>query len=355
MEGPRFRAARRFHAYLFREVCASTFTPPASSVTAPPSRPSCTCDSQLVDFGLATVLSSPTYKVVEPVGSPGYAAPELLRVLPYDGQVDVFSLGVISFLLLSGAYGAADTLFSGSFLGYSKGMYFTSSFFADLRDKQWCCLCTSPTPPHRTHTHEFQCRIPSRPPPAQGPGVRATALTCQFLRRRRRQGRGVEGAGGGAFPASWPLPESSRLSPAYDVDGLHSCVFSGYLPFGGAASTAAEVVKETLDGKPMFDQVQWSAVSQVGLSEEVGVCCSQPLRLIYTFEEIGVSKRAGKSSQHLQVRTPARLPLIPAARTKKRNMFRELKSAVDSVSGHGASRLALPSPRREPEISSSRC
>lgn len=49
------------------------------------------------------MLSSPAYKVVEPVGSPGYAAPELLRVLPYDGQVDVFSLGVVSFVLLSGA------------------------------------------------------------------------------------------------------------------------------------------------------------------------------------------------------------------------------------------------------------
>ena len=59
---------------------------------------------QLADFGLATVLSPPKYKVVEPVGTPGYAAPELLRVIPYDGQVDVFSLGVISFILLSGAY-----------------------------------------------------------------------------------------------------------------------------------------------------------------------------------------------------------------------------------------------------------
>ncbi|CAM9531815.1 unnamed protein product, partial [Hapterophycus canaliculatus] len=57
---------------------------------------------KLADFGLATVLSPPTYKVVEPVGSPGYAAPELLRVIPYDGRADVFSLGVISFVLLSG-------------------------------------------------------------------------------------------------------------------------------------------------------------------------------------------------------------------------------------------------------------
>lgn len=58
---------------------------------------------QLADFGFATVLTPPTYKVVEPVGSPGYAAPELLRLLPYDGQADVFSLGVIAFVLLSGA------------------------------------------------------------------------------------------------------------------------------------------------------------------------------------------------------------------------------------------------------------
>lgn len=58
---------------------------------------------QLADFGLATVLYPPAYKVVEPVGSPGYAAPELLRVIPYDGKADVFSLGVISFVLLSGA------------------------------------------------------------------------------------------------------------------------------------------------------------------------------------------------------------------------------------------------------------
>lgn len=57
-----------------------------------------------VDFGLATVLRPPIYKAVEPVGSPGYAAPELLRVIPFDFQVDMFSLGVVAFVLLSGEF-----------------------------------------------------------------------------------------------------------------------------------------------------------------------------------------------------------------------------------------------------------
>lgn len=54
---------------------------------------------KLSDFGLAVYLEK-----FEPAccGSPGYVAPEVLRHVPYGTPADVFSLGVVLFVLLSG-------------------------------------------------------------------------------------------------------------------------------------------------------------------------------------------------------------------------------------------------------------
>mmetsp|Transcript_23725 Transcript_23725/g.23499 ORF Transcript_23725/g.23499 Transcript_23725/m.23499 type:complete len:356 (-) Transcript_23725:21-1088(-) len=54
---------------------------------------------KLIDFGLACVVSG---KLTASCGSPGYVAPEILRKIPYDLKVDVFSAGIILFILLSG-------------------------------------------------------------------------------------------------------------------------------------------------------------------------------------------------------------------------------------------------------------
>uniref|UniRef100_A0A0G4EYG1 Protein kinase domain-containing protein n=1 Tax=Chromera velia CCMP2878 TaxID=1169474 RepID=A0A0G4EYG1_9ALVE len=55
---------------------------------------------KLIDFGLATRLGSPHMSMR--CGSPGYVAPEILANHPYDCKVDVFSAGVICFILLEG-------------------------------------------------------------------------------------------------------------------------------------------------------------------------------------------------------------------------------------------------------------
>jgi serine/threonine protein kinase len=56
-------------------------------------------DFKIADFGLATESS---YSMTLRCGSPGYVAPEILRKTAYNTKVDVFSAGVIMYILLSG-------------------------------------------------------------------------------------------------------------------------------------------------------------------------------------------------------------------------------------------------------------
>ncbi|CAG9329412.1 unnamed protein product [Blepharisma stoltei] len=56
-------------------------------------------DFKLADFGVAAELNENS---LIRCGSPGYIAPEILRKLPYDFKADIFSSGVIFYILLSG-------------------------------------------------------------------------------------------------------------------------------------------------------------------------------------------------------------------------------------------------------------
>ena len=58
-------------------------------------------DIKLVDFGLSKIIG-PKETCDEPYGTLGYAAPEVLLRIPYGKAVDVWGLGVISFILLAG-------------------------------------------------------------------------------------------------------------------------------------------------------------------------------------------------------------------------------------------------------------
>ena len=59
------------------------------------------CDVKLVDFGLAKILE-PNEMATEPVGTLCYAAPEILLGNKYNSSVDLWSLGVLLYWILSG-------------------------------------------------------------------------------------------------------------------------------------------------------------------------------------------------------------------------------------------------------------
>ncbi len=56
---------------------------------------------KLVDFGLSKFMG-PLETSNDPFGTVGYAAPEILKKLPYGKSVDIWSLGVIIYVLLVG-------------------------------------------------------------------------------------------------------------------------------------------------------------------------------------------------------------------------------------------------------------
>lgn len=59
-------------------------------------------DMRIADFGLACYLTEEEKTLYLRCGSPGYVAPELLDDRGYDTQADVFSAGVIMYVMLTG-------------------------------------------------------------------------------------------------------------------------------------------------------------------------------------------------------------------------------------------------------------
>jgi Ca2+-binding EF-hand superfamily protein len=59
------------------------------------------CQIKIMDFGLSKILG-PREKVADGFGTLSFAAPEVLVRIPYDKRIDIWSLGVLIFLGLSG-------------------------------------------------------------------------------------------------------------------------------------------------------------------------------------------------------------------------------------------------------------
>ena len=62
----------------------------------------CRSDIKLADFGFARQMKNSNSRLTTMCGTPGYAAPEILSAVPYGPQVDMWSMGVITYLILCG-------------------------------------------------------------------------------------------------------------------------------------------------------------------------------------------------------------------------------------------------------------
>ena len=62
---------------------------------------SASADIRLLDFGLSKIIGNDE-KCTEPYGTLSFVAPEVLQGKPYDKSVDLWSIGIITFLLLCG-------------------------------------------------------------------------------------------------------------------------------------------------------------------------------------------------------------------------------------------------------------
>lgn len=58
-----------------------------------------TAELKIVDFGLSKIIG-PNESSLDPFGTLSYVAPEVLLQKPYGKEVDLWSLGVIAYLLL---------------------------------------------------------------------------------------------------------------------------------------------------------------------------------------------------------------------------------------------------------------
>ena len=59
-------------------------------------------DIKITDFGFAKCYDPTEGGLTETLGSPLYMAPEIIKKLEYDCSVDIWALGVMTYIMLSG-------------------------------------------------------------------------------------------------------------------------------------------------------------------------------------------------------------------------------------------------------------
>lgn len=91
---------------------------------------------KITDFGLAKYRKEKNATMSTACGTPGYVAPEVLKGQPYDHEVDVWSLGVILYILLCGFPPFYHESTAALYKQIKKGKYdFPSPYWDDISDE----------------------------------------------------------------------------------------------------------------------------------------------------------------------------------------------------------------------------
>lgn len=103
---------------------------------------------KIADFGFAKKVLTPNSLTTQ-CGTPGYVAPEILEGVPYDTKSDMWSLGVIVYILLGGYPPFIEQNQRELFRKIRKGQYefheeYWGSVSADAKDLISCLLTVSP-------------------------------------------------------------------------------------------------------------------------------------------------------------------------------------------------------------------
>lgn len=111
---------------------------------------------KITDFGLSKLMGRRRF-LESRCGTPAYASPEILRALPYDGKVDLWAVGVILYILLSGYapfYGdTTDELFERIMAG---AYHFPDEIWSSVSEsaKDLVCKLLTVDPADRPSAHE---------------------------------------------------------------------------------------------------------------------------------------------------------------------------------------------------------
>jgi calcium/calmodulin-dependent protein kinase I len=90
---------------------------------------------KLADFGFAKRIEFDSEGLVTACGTPGYVAPEILEGKPYGKTVDIWSIGVITYILLCGYPPFHDDNHNALFKKIKKGKFqFDSPYWDNVSD-----------------------------------------------------------------------------------------------------------------------------------------------------------------------------------------------------------------------------